>query len=251
MKLTKLILSNFRSFKDPQTIEFSPITLLFGPNSVGKTTVLMALFYLQHILDKGQCDPIHIEGMGKRRIDGFKSLVYGGNLNNEITIGIEFKPEQMIGVEYNAYIEEVSELLNIQQLLIMKDISSEAESLYIELKIAWSFISSSAYIKMYNISINGEILGTLQAEDSTSSAIISRINFDHPILIPENNELWEEPSEEKNVSINAFQEILGSLVLSENSIFMFEGPLRPCDIRYQTDILIKGCIGALPILGKK
>jgi hypothetical protein len=104
---------------------------------------------------------------------------------------------------------------------------------------------------MYNISINGEILGTLQAEDSTSSAIISRINFDHPILIPENNELWEEPSEEKNVSINAFQEILGSLVLSENSIFMFEGPLRPCDIRYQTDILIKGCIGALPILGKK
>ncbi|HBM2889874.1 MULTISPECIES: AAA family ATPase [Klebsiella] len=251
MKLTKLVLSNFRSFKDPQTIEFSPVTLLFGANSVGKTTILMAIFYLQHILDKGQCDPIHINAMGNRRVDGFKSLVYGGNLNNEITIGIEFEPEQMIGIEYSAYIEEVSELLNIQQLLAMKDISSEADCLYVELKIAWSFISSSAYVKQYNIFINNEILGTLQAEDSTTSAIISRINFDHPILIPENNELWEDLSGEKNISVSAFQDVLDNLVLSDNSVFMFEGPLRPCEIRYHTDIVIKGCIGALPILGEK
>jgi AAA15 family ATPase/GTPase len=51
MKITKLSLTNFRSFKETQTIEFAPVTLLFGPNSVGKSTVLMALFYLQEILD--------------------------------------------------------------------------------------------------------------------------------------------------------------------------------------------------------
>ena len=51
MRITKLSLTNFRSFKETQTIEFAPVTLLFGPNSVGKSTVLMALFYLQEILD--------------------------------------------------------------------------------------------------------------------------------------------------------------------------------------------------------
>lgn len=251
MKLTKLVLTNFRSFKEPQTIDFAPVTLLFGANSVGKTTILMAIFYLQQILDKGQCDPIHIDGMGKRRIDGFKSLVHGGDLNNDITIGVEFKPEQTIGIEYSAYIEEISELFDTRQLLIMKDISTEAEKLYFEFKIAWSFISSSAYIKMYNIFINDEVLGTIQADDSTSSAIIHKVNFDHPILIPENNELWEDLTEEKNVTKNAFQDVLSNLVLSDNPIFIFEGPLRPSDIRYHTEIVIKGCNGALPILGEK
>ncbi|MCD1630458.1 AAA family ATPase [Marinobacter shengliensis] len=43
MRITKLKLANFRSFRKEQTIEFAPLTLLFGPNSVGKSTVLMAL----------------------------------------------------------------------------------------------------------------------------------------------------------------------------------------------------------------
>jgi AAA15 family ATPase/GTPase len=54
MRITKLSLTNFRSFTETQTIEFAPVTLLFGANSVGKSTVLMALFYLQQILAKGQ-----------------------------------------------------------------------------------------------------------------------------------------------------------------------------------------------------
>lgn len=57
MNITKLTLTNFRSFKESQTIEFAPTTLLFGPNSAGKSTILLAFFYVQHILDNGNCDP--------------------------------------------------------------------------------------------------------------------------------------------------------------------------------------------------
>ncbi|WP_350346063.1 AAA family ATPase [Escherichia coli] len=100
MKLTKLVLENFRSVRERQEIDFAPVTLLLGPNSAGKTTILIALFYLQQILDREQCDPIYLEAMGNRRIDGFRSLVHNGDLNNVITIGIGFDPEQTIGVEY-------------------------------------------------------------------------------------------------------------------------------------------------------
>ncbi|WP_244584522.1 AAA family ATPase [Escherichia coli] len=51
MKLTKLVLENFRSVRERQEIDFAPVTLLLGPNSAGKTTILIALFYLQQILD--------------------------------------------------------------------------------------------------------------------------------------------------------------------------------------------------------
>lgn len=42
MKLSKLTIENFRSFKD-QTIEFDSLTSFIGPNGVGKSTVLGAL----------------------------------------------------------------------------------------------------------------------------------------------------------------------------------------------------------------
>ncbi|WP_444927771.1 AAA family ATPase [Microbulbifer sp. TRSA002] len=74
MRITKLSLTNFRSFGKSQNIDFAPVTLLFGPNSVGKSTVLLALFYLQQILKKGQCDPIRIEAQGDKYIGGFKNL---------------------------------------------------------------------------------------------------------------------------------------------------------------------------------
>ena len=46
--ISRLHLENFQSFKDPVTIAFSPITLLYGQNSSGKSSVFDAL----KILDK-------------------------------------------------------------------------------------------------------------------------------------------------------------------------------------------------------
>ena len=44
--ITKIHLENFKGVKERQTIELKPITLLFGPNSSGKSTVVQALHYL-------------------------------------------------------------------------------------------------------------------------------------------------------------------------------------------------------------
>ena len=38
-------------------IELKPITLLFGPNSAGKSTILQALHYVREILERGNIDP--------------------------------------------------------------------------------------------------------------------------------------------------------------------------------------------------
>jgi recombinational DNA repair ATPase RecF len=43
MRLTALELENFKGIGRRQGIEFRPITLLFGPNSAGKSMIIQAL----------------------------------------------------------------------------------------------------------------------------------------------------------------------------------------------------------------
>ena len=53
MKLIRVEIENFKGIGARQTIELRPITLLFGANSAGKSTVLQALHYLREILERG------------------------------------------------------------------------------------------------------------------------------------------------------------------------------------------------------
>lgn len=49
MKLSKLILNNYRSFKGNHEFDFAPITLLFGANSVGKSSITRAIKHYDNI----------------------------------------------------------------------------------------------------------------------------------------------------------------------------------------------------------
>lgn len=88
MRITEIALTNFKSFKQTQRIQLAPVTLLFGPNSVGKSTVLMALAYVQQILQKGQCNPQRLDMLGGKFVGGFKNLVHGRALNSSITLSL-------------------------------------------------------------------------------------------------------------------------------------------------------------------
>lgn len=50
MRLTRLEIENFKGIGERQVIEIRPITLLYGSNSAGKTTILQAVEYLHQIL---------------------------------------------------------------------------------------------------------------------------------------------------------------------------------------------------------
>lgn len=259
MKLTKLVLENFRSVRERQEIDFAPVTLLLGPNSAGKTTILIALFYLQQILDREQCDPIYLEAMGNRRIDGFRSLVHNGDLNNVITIGIGFDPEQTIGVEYKTYLEELGDIFDIH-FIKMKDIADETEKVYVEFKIAWSQLHRAAYIKNYAVSINNEFIGELSNDEYTKSSLVNRLNFTHPLLLPIDYNLWLESIDKEGLDTIAseFEISLNDLIpgLERNKSGATER-VKTVDYIFEEDkekpmfpVFLKTKIGALPQLGR-
>jgi AAA15 family ATPase/GTPase len=75
MPITSITIENFKGIADPVTIPIRPITLLFGKNSSGKSTILQALHYLREVLEHRRPDPDRTQSGGDAiDLGGFQSL---------------------------------------------------------------------------------------------------------------------------------------------------------------------------------
>ncbi len=92
MALKKITLKNFKSIgEQAQTIELAPYTLLFGPNSAGKSTLMQALVYLHELLRNGTRDLSKTE-LGGDAVDlgGFLNVVHNRDPHRDIVFTLEF-----------------------------------------------------------------------------------------------------------------------------------------------------------------
>ncbi len=86
-----LELANFKGIASTQRIEFAPLTLLFGANSAGKSTVLQALLYLHEVVERGSADVDKTElGGSVLELGGFARLVHRHEIGRAITLKAEF-----------------------------------------------------------------------------------------------------------------------------------------------------------------
>ncbi|MGV2336848.1 MAG UNVERIFIED_CONTAM: AAA family ATPase [Planctomycetaceae bacterium] len=54
--ITSITIENFKGIRDRVKLEFPPITLLFGANSAGKSTILHALHYAREVFERHNLD---------------------------------------------------------------------------------------------------------------------------------------------------------------------------------------------------
>lgn len=92
--ITAVEIENFKGIGRPMRLEFSPITLLFGNNSAGKSTVLHALCYAHEILSHRNVD-VHETEIGGDRIDlgGFRNLVHAHDPARTVRLRFELDLE--------------------------------------------------------------------------------------------------------------------------------------------------------------
>lgn len=84
--ISSFTIGNFKAFGPAQTIPLKPITLIFGPNSAGKSSVIHSLLLTRHALDhKGNLDVFKTD-VGGDSVDlrGFRQYVFRRNLNNAV-----------------------------------------------------------------------------------------------------------------------------------------------------------------------
>lgn len=93
--LDAIRLANFKAFGESQRVPLRPITLLFGANSTGKSSVLHGLALAHHAIGTGDLDTQQT-GIGGESIDlgGFQQYVHGRRPDRQVELTFELDLSQ-------------------------------------------------------------------------------------------------------------------------------------------------------------
>ena len=94
--LTEFSIGNYQAFSTPQRVPLKPITLIFGPNSAGKSSLLRSLLVARHAILNGKLSKS--DGAGERHPGSYSDMVRNGN-SNPISFGFTVQPDGKSGEE--------------------------------------------------------------------------------------------------------------------------------------------------------
>jgi hypothetical protein len=191
MRLSRIEIENFKGIGIAQVINLNRITLLFGPNSAGKSTILQSLHYLREILERFNADPDQTIGGGLIDLGGFATLVHGHDLNRTIRLKvcIDIKDDQgserlplnsgvsigdpnfnNLGIRYL-----VGENTELKEYAVVQDIA-------LGLEVRWSDLLQAPYVAKASVEIDGEAIAELHSPAQQGRAHLTAFNFAHPLL---------------------------------------------------------------------
>ncbi len=259
MRLRRIEIENFKGIGERQAIDLKPITLLFGPNSAGKSTILHALHYMREILERQNPDPDRTIAGGLIDLGGFKSLVHNHELDRDIRIKlvVDLSDEQEndwlpinsgvhlgslqfadLGVLYIA-----GQNMNLKRYAIVQEVGVEVE-------VRWSDLLAGAYVSTLSVEMNGTQTISIKSPPQQGRAIITNFNFSHPLFqqIVDQDDAESEPKESPEYTKNdLFKSPLGVAVwelsrdmAKETSTFSGEN----------FRVAVSTAIGALPYIDK-
>ncbi|WP_324140220.1 AAA family ATPase [Cylindrospermopsis raciborskii] len=116
--ITGFRVSNFKAFADTQYIPIRPITLIYGANSSGKSSVLHSLLLAHHaITNKGELDVYRTEAGGDSvDLGGFGQYVHKRQRSNVIEWAVDLDPKhlnlQNIENNFIVYLESLLKAVN-------------------------------------------------------------------------------------------------------------------------------------------
>jgi len=183
--LTAITIENFKSFGDPVTVPLRPITLLFGANSSGKSTVLQAMQYAGEVLDHRNPDVYRtIHGGDTMDLGGFEALVHKHELNRRISITLHFSgsPEVFPYLLPDLFYSDVYERLFFMEGVPIVTEWLHFQDLAVRVSTGWDGQRKQAFTAAYEVFFNGETFGCIEKAGPTRDARLA-INFNHPFFI--------------------------------------------------------------------
>ncbi len=186
--LTKIEIENFKGIGDRISVPIKPITLLFGANSAGKSTIMQALHYVGEILERQNVDAGRT-ARGGSGIDlgGFAELVHKKDIGRAIAIRLEF---ELDGESLKDYLAD-DKYVNAFEIRFEEDSAAlgdtdyqfnRVQSFWVELEIGYSYFVKQPNVTRYSIGVNGKRLATLHYKPGSIYAYIESIDEDHEVF---------------------------------------------------------------------
>ena len=176
--LKSLEIENLKGIVNRQRIDFAPLTLLFGANSAGKSTILQALLYLHELIERGSADVDRTElGGHVLELGGFARLVHKHDIERAIVLRAEF--ETPGGLE--RFGRDLGDFP-------FPDLDDDIESAWLELTIR--FRRSTTYrgpaVESAVVGVNGDraplVWLELGATLRDGEPLRACVNMNHPVL---------------------------------------------------------------------
>lgn len=232
MDISAITLQNFKGVSNSSRIELKPITLLFGPNSAGKSTLLQALVYAHEILNHNNLDPDRT-ALGGEVMDlgGFERIIHSHDRNKKVVIGIEMDVSNtdLPGVPGgNINSNHFEELLEQEDSkLPSPDIFlSKIDRVECLMTIAWSKVLKSPIVERLDYVVNGKLLVRIESNADKANTVIKYLDVKHAIFLGYEDDDW-------------FLDFMDDVIDDRHATTF-----------YEANIPISGCDGALPKIGK-
>jgi hypothetical protein len=209
--ITGISITNFKGIRgivngdgelDPVDIELRPLTLLFGANSAGKSSILHALQYAAEVIERRNLDAGLI-GDGAAGVDlgGYRNFVHGHHLNNDIGLGFKlgFSSHTSFPSYRHRTPRDVDEPSSLYEM---------PKSASVSIIISWSNLLSRPYVRRYSVDVDDMPLAQIRFEPGSRECALF-LQEHHPIFVrdPEHTAFVWWP--------NSFEETDGDAVISQ------------------------------------
>jgi predicted ATPase len=191
MRITSIAIENFKGIGPLQRIDLRPITLLFGANSAGKSTVLQALHYLREILERRNIDPDLTIAGGLIDLGGFATLVHNHELHRAVSINITLDLPEGQGAETLPLNSGLSthdaDFLELQLRYLLGEASISRDDAIVrqvglEVEVRWSELERAPYVSRLGIELDGKPFAAIISPPQAGRAQLTDFNFAHPLL---------------------------------------------------------------------
>lgn len=220
--LTGLFLENFRSIRGPVDLDLAPITLLYGPNSAGKTAIREALRLAGELCAGG----------GASGTD-FVTSMHHHDYEKKMVIGVRFTEgwfqgfldESTVGISRTSYEEMLPELF---EYMTGDEICSATFEIMFEIDFNWSEHSTRgtrlhSFANKESITANGL---PLIINDIGDERLM--INVDHPLIQSINRHLGSTGETISTLTKAVFD----ADVININPLIFFRARNDFCDRRF-------------------
>jgi hypothetical protein len=178
--ITGITIENFKGIRDRVKLDFRPITLLFGANSAGKSTILHALHYAREVFERHNLDADETIAGGKYiDLGGFQNLLHRtdnaqtdhpSNLKLRIDLELTTRDLEIDSSEIDRMIQETindfqrvgsTDEFDVDYARELADIpfhtlTNAFKTAAVELEICWSDLDEVPYVLANTIYFDGD-----------------------------------------------------------------------------------------------